>query len=84
MGEVSCFFILIFSYFSLFFLSNLLVVASKGNLLLQYLSSKSWAFRLRFGENGGLATDFAPKIHHLSRHSCAGHLCEVARIGEEP
>lgn len=29
------------------------VVASKRNLLLQYLNSKSRAFRLRFGENGG-------------------------------
>ena len=51
--------------------SSFLVVASKRNLLLQYLNSKCWAFRLRFGENGGLAVGVAPKMHSISRHSRA-------------
>ena len=32
------------------YLSGCLVVASKENLLLQYVNSKSWTFRLGFGE----------------------------------
>lgn len=56
------------------YLSSYLVVASKGNLLSQYVNSKSWTFRLEFGENGGLAVGVAPRMHSILGRSRAGHL----------
>ena len=56
------------------YLSSFLVVASKRNLLLQYVNLKSWTFRLGFGENGGLTIDVAPRMQNISGRSRARHL----------
>jgi len=56
------------------YLSSFLVVASEGNLSLQYVNSNIWTFKLGFGENGGLAMGVVPRMHSISGRSLAGHL----------
>jgi len=56
------------------YLLGFLVLASKENLSLQYVNSKSWTFRLGFGENQGFDVGVAPRVHCISECSRVGHL----------
>lgn len=55
-------------------MSSYPVVASKGNLLLQYVILGCWTFRLEYGENGGLIEGVVPRMHSISGHIHTGHL----------
>lgn len=67
-------FLLVSSGRSMVYLPPFLVVFVKKNMLLRYINSKSWTFRLGFGVNRGLVEGVAPKMHSILGCSRVGHL----------
>jgi hypothetical protein len=56
------------------YLSSFIVVPSKGNISLHYVSSNNWTFRLESSENGGLVVGVAPIMHNILGQSHVRHL----------
>jgi hypothetical protein len=56
------------------YLSGCIVVASIGNMLLQYINSNLCIVRFEFGEKGGLAISGAPRMYTISNLKHVGQL----------
>jgi hypothetical protein len=56
------------------YLSSFRLVASTGNLSLQYVNSNICTLRFGLGVKGGLSVGGTPRMHNISGLSRAGHL----------
>lgn len=60
---------------SVSYFSSLLVIATRGNLLLQYVNSTICTFKFGLGVNeGNLVESGVPRIHSMLRRSPTRHL----------